>query len=135
MVPWWVGLIGVILGPAISIVATAVRDSNQRASSRRGHFEALASEIRIDRAQDVLMQRPDDRADKRLDREVRRAQLKARKLAPGGAPAPTHYDAALAVCGTKLPKVNLTRLNLQGMGESDEDKPAHGVDFGRFGRI
>ena len=77
----------------------------------RFYFNVAALNFCLDQAQAVLMQKEPDRPHERLEREVRRAKLKARKLRKDSGPG-NHYDAAIDVIRRHLPKDRNVRLGL-----------------------
>jgi hypothetical protein len=166
------------LGVALAFGSTEIRERITRSRARRGHFEALAAEIRmcgaiakgylagkvmspsyrmpligheqslpallaegvlrqadsealiryynnakafnlcLEYCHEALLEKLRDEGADRLDKEVRRTQLKARKLAPGSE-HPTQYDDALRVVARNLPRASLRQLEF----DAEEQEP------------
>lgn len=76
----------------------------------RFYLNAGAFNLGVDQAQAVLMKRNEDRPPERLEHEVNRARLKARKLLRTG--TASHYTAAMAAISRHLPTKARARLKL-----------------------
>ena len=95
-----------------ALLADGVLRFEESSALFRFYVGAQSFNFALDQAQAVLMKRPDDRPEKRLDLEVGRAQLKARKLAKDSE-KPNHYDGAIAVVRAHLPQKSHGRLSIE----------------------
>lgn len=86
----------------------------------RFYLNVHAFNLAIDQAQAVLMKKDEDRPPHRLEREVSRSRLKAKKLIKSGA-KPTHYDNAMAVMRRHLPADSRSRLSVPEEDLAEED--------------
>jgi hypothetical protein len=93
------------------LLSAGILVSKETDALMRFYFNAAAFNFALDQAQAVLMKKKEDRPEKRLDWETRRAMLKARKLARGSN-TPNHFDAAIAALRSHLPRDATTRLNI-----------------------
>ena len=102
-----------------ALLADGVLEFSETEALIRFYVGAQSFNFALDQAQQLLMQKPDERPEKRLDLEVGRAQLKARKLAKDSE-KPNHYDGAIAVVRVHLPKKSHGRLSIE---EEDLSEP------------
>jgi hypothetical protein len=94
------------------VLSEEVLSQDEATALTRFYVDVISFNFCLDRVQEVLMQRKEDRAEKRLEREYSRAKMKAEKLLTRNLENPTLYDLAIAVCRKQLPKDALMRLEL-----------------------
>lgn len=103
-----------------ALLADGVLTFQETEALIRFYIGAQSFNFCLDQAQSVLMTKHEDRAAERLEREVRRARLKAQKLKREDGKK-THFDGAIEVVRAHLPAKSIARMSISPV---ELDEPA-----------